>query len=60
MTVDDRNVPATRVAEPDDEIEGAPVARERPIGVAFLPLGLVIFVILALTIAAWTFLYAAS
>ena len=60
MTVEDRNVPATRAAERGEEHESAPVARERPIGVAFLPLALVIFVILALTIAAWTFLFAAS
>jgi hypothetical protein len=55
------NLPATRddtataVAE-----ERAPLARSRPLSVAFLPFALIIFILLALTIAAWTFLAAAT
>ena len=37
-----------------------PVPPRQRISVAFLPLALVTFVILALTIAAWTFLAAAA
>lgn len=55
----DRNLPATRTdadagaapAEPR-----APLAADRPVSVAFLPLALVAFVIVAFVIAAWTFL----
>ncbi len=53
------NLPATR---PDDAAETAraPLERRQPLSVAFLPLALVTFVILALVIAAWTFLAAAT
>jgi len=57
----DRNLPATRtetsLAEVDDR---APLPRRQPVSVAFLPLALVTFIILAFTIAAWTFLAAAT
>ena len=50
------NLPATR---PDDaDLEPQPLERRQPLSVAFLPLGLVTFILLALTIAAWTFLAA--
>ncbi len=53
------NLPATR---PDDagETVRPPLERRQPLSVAFLPLALVTFVILALVIAAWTFLAAAT
>ena len=53
------NLPATR---PDDAAEPVrpPLGRQQPLGVAFLPLALVTFVIIALAIAAWTFLAAAT
>jgi hypothetical protein len=38
--------------------EHEPLPRRQPISVAFLPLALVAFVILAFVIAAWTFLAA--
>jgi hypothetical protein len=57
----DTNLPApqaeTRLAIADRP-EAEPLAPRRPISVAFLPLALVAFVILAITIAAWTFLAA--
>ena len=60
----DSNLPATR---PDAQLavreEGArtePLPRRQPISVAFLPLALVIFVIIAFAIATWTFLAAAG
>ena len=37
-----------------------PLTPERPISVAFLPLALVAFVVLAFAIAAWTFLSTAT
>ena len=55
------NLPATR-----DEttapltVEAAPVGRRQPLSVAFLPFALIVFISLALTIAAWTFLAAAT
>jgi len=55
------NLPATReesAAAAVDERE--PLARHQPLSVAFLPLALVTFVLLALIIAAWTFLAAAT
>ncbi|MDQ4036483.1 MAG: hypothetical protein M3153_11230 [Chloroflexota bacterium] len=55
------NLPATRdettVAPAED---GVTLAPRQPLRVAFLPLALVTFVLLALTIAAWTFLVAAT
>lgn len=50
------NLPATR---PDDaDLERAPLPRRQPLSVAFLPLALVTFIVLAIIIAAWTFLAA--
>jgi hypothetical protein len=55
----ERNLPARR---PDVEADRAPapLERRRPLSVAFLPLALVTFILLALIIAAWTFLAAAT
>ena len=53
------NLPATRPDPGTDGAERAPLQPRRPLSVAFLPLALVAFVILALAIAAWTFLAAA-
>ena len=54
------NLPATqtdtRLAEAGDVAHPAPLGTRRPISVAFLPLALAAFVILAIAIAAWTFL----
>lgn len=55
----DSNLPATR-DEPPDADEPMPLARRQPLSVAFLPLALVTFIVLALIIAAWTFLAAAT
>ena len=53
----DRNLPAHRPEDaPADADTSAPLAADRPLSVAFLPLALVTFIILAFTIAAWTFL----
>jgi len=50
------NLPATR---PDDgDPEPAPLARRQPLSVAFLPLALITFIVLAIIIATWTFLAA--
>ena len=51
----DRNLPATRV-EADELSDRAPVGAHRPVSVALLPLALVMFIVLAFVIAAWTFL----
>jgi len=53
------NLPATR---PDAETGAAraPLERRQPLSVAFLPLALVAFIVVALAIAAWTFLAAAT
>lgn len=60
----DRNLPATRsetaLAEVTDADDRAPLPRRQPMSVAFLPLALVTFIILAFVIAAWTFLSAAT
>ncbi len=56
----ERNLPATRESSDHDAIEQAPLPASRPLTVAFLPLALVTFVLLALIIAAWTFLAAAT
>ncbi len=62
----DSNLPATRpdadlaevgIAAPE---ELAPPPVRQPIGVAFLPLALAAFVIVAFAIAAWTFLAAGT
>lgn len=58
----DSNLPATRV-EPgasSDPAAEAPLEVRRPISVAFLPLALVTFIVLAFVIAAWTFFAAAT
>lgn len=60
----DPNLPATRadaqLAErPAEAAETAePLPRRQPLSVAFLPLALVAFLIIAFTIATWTFLAA--
>lgn len=56
----ERNLPATRPDAATDVAERAALEPRRPLSVAFLPLALVAFVILALVIAAWTFLAAAT
>jgi len=54
------NLPATRDETPAPlTVEPTPVGRRQPLSVAFLPFALIVFIILALTIAAWTFLSAA-
>jgi hypothetical protein len=55
------NLPATRgdVATTEAE-ERAPLPGQRPLSVAFLPLALIAFIVLAFIIAAWTFLSAAA
>lgn len=53
----DRNLPAP-VGERDEVVVHEPVAPPRPMSVAFLPLALVTFIVLAFVIAAWTFLSA--
>ena len=55
------NLPATR---PDAalaeraEASAEPLPRNQPLSVAFLPLALVVFILLAFIIATWTFLAA--
>jgi hypothetical protein len=50
------NLPATQDEAPAAPIEAQPpLAVERPLGVALLPLALASFVILAFVMAAWTF-----
>lgn len=57
----DRNLPATRPDSPPGVVEQRPeLARRQPLSVAYLPLALVTFIILALAIATWTFLAAAG
>lgn len=56
------NLPATRPEMPLAELEEDAAAellpRRQPISVAFLPLALIAFLILAFAIATWTFLAA--
>lgn len=60
------NLPATRpdlpATRPDSEadVERVAVRPRRPLSVAFLPLALVTFILLALIIASWTFLSATT
>ena len=55
----ERNLPATQDEAPPDRSPERPMEpAPRPVSVAFLPLALVTFVVLAFTIAAWTFLHA--
>ncbi len=56
----ERNLPAARDdARPDESPESPIEPPPRPMSVAFLPLALVWFLVLAFTMAAWTFLHAA-
>ena len=54
------NLPATRddvaALDPDER----PLPAQRPLSVAFLPLALITFIVLAFVIAAWTFLSTAA
>ncbi|MGH2381164.1 MAG: hypothetical protein ACRDG7_08070 [Candidatus Limnocylindria bacterium] len=55
------NLPATRDETPaEGSDDRMPLEPQRPLSVAFLPLALVTFILLALIIAAWTFLAAAT
>ncbi len=55
------NLPATREETPTTRRdEPMPLAPQRPLSVAFLPLALITFLLLAIIIAAWTFLAAAA
>ncbi len=56
----ERNLPATQDdVAPDAGTEQPMEPPPRPVSVAFLPLALSAFVILAFVMAAWTFLHAA-
>jgi hypothetical protein len=57
----DSNLPATRPDAPlaiPEDAPSEPLPRNQPLSVAFLPLALVVFVLLAFVIATWTFLAA--
>ena len=54
------NLPATRDELPELELAERPLPAQRPLSVAFLPLALVTFLVLAFAIAAWTFLSTAT
>jgi hypothetical protein len=54
----DRNLPATADPPADPVVDEPVLAPQRPLSVAFLPLALVTFVIIAFVVAAWTFLAA--
>lgn len=58
----DPNLPATRpdapLAERIDEPAATPLPHRQPLSVAFLPLALVTFLVIAFVIATWTFLAA--
>jgi len=55
------NLPATRGDVAATELEERPpLPAQRPLGVAFLPLALITFIVLAFIIAAWTFLSIAT
>ncbi len=54
------NVPATQDDAPAPAEAQPPLAVDRPVGVALLPLALVAFTILAFVMAAWTFLATAA
>ncbi|HEX7067806.1 MAG TPA: hypothetical protein VF295_06355 [Candidatus Limnocylindria bacterium] len=57
----DSNLPATRTDAPAVETDERPALQpQQPISVAFLPLALVAFIILAFAIATWTFLAAGA
>lgn len=53
------NLPATRTDAPlaiPEEAPAEPLPRRQPISVAFLPLALIAFIVIAFVIATWTFL----
>jgi hypothetical protein len=54
------NVPATRDQTDQPATERPALSPSRPLSVALMPLALVTFIVLALVIAAWTFLAAAT
>ena len=57
------NLPATRRDAPlavREDIPAEPKPRNQPLSVAFLPLALVVFILLAFIIATWTFLAAGA
>lgn len=54
------NLPATRGDVAVTESSDRPLPAHRPLSVAFLPLALITFIVLAFVIAAWTFLAAAA
>jgi hypothetical protein len=59
----DSNLPATRPDAPlalREDAPAEPVPRRQPISVAFLPLALITFIVLAFIIATWTFLAAGA
>ena len=60
----DSNLPATRPDAPlavrEEGAHAEPLRRRRPISVAFLPLALIAFILIAFAIATWTFLAAAG
>ena len=57
----DSNLPATRTDAIPLESDARPsLPRRQPVSVAFLPLALVSFIILAFAIATWTFLATAT
>ncbi len=55
----DSNLPATR-SDVEPAVESSPLTPARPLHVALMPLALVTFVLLALIMAAWTFLATAT
>ena len=54
----ERNLPAATTTDAGEAAyqETTPLPAKRPVSVAFLPLALATFVIVAFVIAAWTFL----
>ena len=53
------NLPATR-PDTDADVERVVIRPRRPLSVAFLPLALATFILLALIITSWTFLAATT
>jgi hypothetical protein len=58
----DSNLPATRPDAPVVPVDepAAPLPRRQPLSVAYLPLALVTFLVIAFVIATWTFLAAGA
>jgi hypothetical protein len=56
----DQHLPAPAGPLPPEAGPGDVAPARRPLSVAFLPLALVVFVVVAFVIAAWTFLAAAG